>query len=251
MCEQLADVRPVFVPFEGAVINEMHGTFVYYIPFLRQQLEGLFGQPPSKNKLPSVHKADHFSAIGVLGLHPSVTGAFAKQLTLSGLFPGRIARTLEDQSYDFWEHEAVSTLNRTVIQSSADKLRWGEGVKFQRDKLIEQFARQADGWFFKEPNLLHTLDFWQEGIPDLQLVGVFTNPMSVALSLFHLNKLPLIDGYRLAAEYNAKLLALHRVRPFELMCGDLEERPWFDQFNAILSHLNSVCVPVAVLKKSA
>ncbi|MEM8863534.1 MAG: tetratricopeptide repeat protein, partial [Chloroflexota bacterium] len=75
-------------------------------------------------------------------------------------------------------------------------------------------------------------------VPNLQLVGVFANPMSVALSLYQQRKTPLKDGYKKAAEYNSHLLKLHQSAPFPLFCTDLEGDHWLARFEQLLNILN-------------
>ncbi|MEM8862870.1 MAG: glycosyltransferase 61 family protein, partial [Chloroflexota bacterium] len=248
MCEQMSKVRPIFVPFKGAVINEYHGTFVYHIPFLRQKLEALFENSSATINVHPAYLPNQQNAIALLGAHPSTTGALAKHLTLAGIFSGRITRIMQGQAYELWENQAVSTLNQILFSKNQpinrdvrlNHLIWDETAAYQRDTVIAQFEAQADIWMMKDPNLIHTLPFWQEGVSGLHIMGVFTNPMGVALSLYHLNQTPLIDGYKLGAEYNAKLLALHQTTPFPLFCGDLEEAGWLDSFTLLVEHLNNL-----------
>jgi Flp pilus assembly protein TadD len=149
----------------------------------------------------------------ILGMHRSGTSCLAGMLQLAGFHAGNVGEWQRDNQKGNRENLDVVELNDAILRSAGGA--WHRPM-FSLSPALEHFetARNimselsAKGipWMFKDPRTLLTLEFWQEVVPDAQLIGLFRSPMAVAGSLSVRNGMPLHEGLRLWITYNQKLL---------------------------------------------
>lgn len=166
--------------------------------------------------------------VAVLGMHRSGTSAFVGSLQQRGLFLGAHNRQNRHNPRGNRENRRVLGLNEAVLGDSGGS--WREppaAIEWSAERLDEARAILAEYsgrplWGFKDPRTLLTLEGWERLLPDIELVGIFRHPASVARSLASRPNLPVTDPLRLWTTYNERLLALHSRRPFPVVSFDDE-----------------------------
>lgn len=165
--------------------------------------------------------------VAVLGMHRSGTSSLAGSLQEAGLHLGEVVTQAQHNQKGNRESLAVRDLNDRLLEHNdaawdrpPTHLVWDDDFRTQRAAVIASHA--ADWrWGFKDPRTLLTLAFWQEGLPDLALVGTFRHPLAVAASLARRDGLATEVGLRLWQAYNERLVAAHEAAPFPLISFDL------------------------------
>lgn len=160
----------------------------------------------------------------VLGMHRSGTSVLMGTLRDAGVHIGRVLgdsiegnrRGLQEAPAVLYMHEQLLEANGGSWREPPETVVWGELHRSVRDLFVESRAPQPL-WGFKDPRTLLTLEGWLEVLPQLEPVGIFRDPLSVARSLQRRNGFPLEQGLALWAAYNRRLLAWHRRRPFPLI----------------------------------
>lgn len=160
-------------------------------------------------------------------MHRSGTSSLAGSLEEAGLHLGEVVTRAQHNLKGNRESLAVRELNDRLLEHNGgawdhppDALAWDDDFRTQRAAVIA--AHAADWrWGFKDPRTLLTLAFWQEGLPDLALVGTFRHPRAVAASLQRRDGLAISAGLRLWQAYNERLVAAHEQEPFPLVSFDL------------------------------
>lgn len=174
----------------------------------------------------------------VLGMHRSGTSLLGRLLNLMGAYFGpegsSTGRNVENPK-GFWERKDVRALNDAVLFSAGSD--WDRVAGFDPAKVpdaaLEAFRKAAgnlllgmDGhrpWFIKEPRLCLLLPLWRPLLEAPVCVHVFRNPMEVAKSLAHRNKIPIEVGTALWERYvrdalrYSEGLPAHHVDHAELM----------------------------------
>lgn len=167
------------------------------------------------------------SPVAVLGMHRSGTSSLAGSLEEAGLHLGEVVTKAQHNLKGNRESLAVRDLNDRLLEHNDGAwdrppatVVWDDDFRTQRTAVIA--AHAADWrWGFKDPRTLLTLAFWQEGLPDLALVGTFRHPLAVAASLERRDGLATPVGLRLWEAYNERLVAAHEAGPFPLVSFDL------------------------------
>ncbi|MCB1006324.1 MAG: hypothetical protein KDB35_19225 [Acidimicrobiales bacterium] len=184
--------------------------------------------------------------VAVLGMHRSGTSSLAGSLEEAGLHLGEVVTRADHNRKGNRESLAVRDLNDRLLEHNGGAwdrppahLVWDDDFRTQRTAVIA--AHAADWrWGFKDPRTLLTLPFWQEALPDLDLVGTFRHPLAVAASLERRDGLAPESGLRLWAAYNERLLAVHVAAPFPLVSFDL---PTDDYVAAVRSMARALDLP--------
>ena len=241
LCADLAQVQQVFIPFKGGMINELHGTFAYHIPHIHRKLNGA-----SKKTKKEPSNGD--AVVAIVGLHDMRTTRVARAFHDAGLFVGDISRIRMPQMVEHWIHEPLARLNDAVLHANnaswknppQTSIGWDEDLSYARSCQITDMSRQVKSWMFKDSRTLYTLPFWQEGIKNFYLIGVFCHPMSVAISLFQSEQVPIPKGFYLGCHYNQLLLKTYLEAPFPLICADLPTKAFLQQIKEALEYLNKL-----------
>ncbi|MFK7802338.1 MAG: tetratricopeptide repeat protein [Anaerolineae bacterium] len=250
ICDNLAQVSPVFIPFKGAILNQDIGNFAYYIPHLRRHLQQLNSLKTTSTKIsiprPENKKLDIIVAI--VGLHPDGANCLAQALDRAGLFSGDISRTVNLREEDMWENERLSLLNEAVLHANdaswdnppKTALKFDKKLIYARERNISNLARQSSIVMFKDAQTLLNLPFWEDGVERLQLVGIFCHPMDVAMSFYEQNKIPLRKGFELGSHYNKLLLEAYRKSPFPLICVDQPATDFLKQLKKSIKQVSDI-----------
>ncbi len=242
ICNRLAQVEPIFIPYRGNLLDEQSGAFEINIQHLTEQLQERLNSPAS---LPESANPDPH-VVAILGMHRSGTSSLSGSLNKAGLFAGEISRSSQFQHKGNWENEILVVLNDRALRANGatwhqppeGPIRWDDALATARQRSIADISRQTAVWMFKDPRTLLTLPFWQDGIRNLHTVAIFRHPMSVALSLYRREQMPIRQGLDLWISYNQRLLAAHAERPFPILCFDLEPDAYVQQLETVIEQLN-------------
>jgi hypothetical protein len=164
--------------------------------------------------------------ICVLGMHRSGTSCLAGSLEQQGLFLGETNTRGPFNLRGNRESFDMMSLQADILQHSGGQwddpppvVEWKpEHFETARRMLAQHSAQPV--WGFKDPRTLLTIEGWRQLVPDLQPVGIFRHPLSVAHSLAHRNKFPIEKGLGLWETYNRRLVELHREDPFPIVSFD-------------------------------
>ena len=161
-------------------------------------------------------------------MHRSGTSALVGSLQQRGLYLGEHSTQNRHNRRGNRENPRVMRLNEDVLNDSGGSWReppaavtWSAQRLDQARVILGEYAEHPL-WGFKDPRTLLTFDGWERLLPDLELVGIFRHPSSVARSLASRPNLPVADPLGLWKTYNERLLALHRRRPFPVVSFDDE-----------------------------
>ena len=164
--------------------------------------------------------------VAVLGMHRSGTSALVGTLQQRGLHLGEHSTQNRHNRRGNRENPRVMGLNEAVLNDSGGSwreppaaVRWSAQRLDQARVILGEYAG-SPLWGFKDPRTLLTFDGWERLLPDVELVGIFRHPSSVARSLASRPNLPVADPLGLWKTYNERLLALHRRRPFPVVSFD-------------------------------
>jgi hypothetical protein len=168
-------------------------------------------------------------AVVILGMHRSGTSSLAGCLEQCGLDLGEVSHWNYHNRKGNREHPSVISLNKKVLVASGgtwdkppETILWNKELADLRDEWIKQRSQQASRrWGFKDPRTLVTLPFWLEGLADVQLVGTYRHPASVAKSLNKRGSIDMAKGMLLWRSYNQKLLDIWDRTPFPLVSFDV------------------------------
>lgn len=103
-----------------------------------------------------------------------------------------------------------------------------------------QLVADYDGvtqWGFKDPRGLLLVDGWRKLLPDMRFIGIFRHPLAVSGSLAARGGMPTAQAVHLWQIYNQKLLELHQLQPFPLLCFDEDEEVLHGKLDKLLPSL--------------
>ena len=159
-------------------------------------------------------------------MHRSGTSCLAGSLERQGLFLGETNTRGPFNLRGNRENFDMMGLQGDILQQNGGQwddppqvVAWGPEHFDRARRMLAQHA-QRPLWGFKDPRTLLTIDGWRQLIPDLEPVGIFRHPLSVAHSLAHRNKFPVEKSLALWETYNRRLLELHREEPFPMVSFD-------------------------------
>ncbi len=166
----------------------------------------------------------------VLGMHRSGTSCLTASLEEAGLFLGDVSRKNPHNIKGNHECQDIVALHEDVLQFNSGswdnppkQVLWTDSHKHRRERIISKFAEE-DYWGFKDPRTIITLEGWLERLPNLKIVGIFRNPILVAISLNVRNGIHLEEGLRLWSWYNEKLLEYYLQEQFPIISFDMKEK---------------------------
>jgi hypothetical protein len=144
-----------------------------------------------------------------------------------GLFLGEVVNASPHNRKGNKENKLLRTLNDDVLAMSGgawdkppESLIWDDTHRLRRDSYISTFEN-IKIWGFKDPRVVLTLPFWQEGLPCLKFVGTYRHPYAVVASLTkRKNMAPSVDPLTLWKSYNRLLLSAVEQYKFPLVCFD-------------------------------
>jgi hypothetical protein len=135
-------------------------------------------------------------------------------------------------------NDAILTTSGGSWDNPPPEVEWLAQQAEERDSIIRAFASSpAQLWGFKDPRTLLTLPFWQDGLPDLKLVGTFRHPVPVARSLEFRDRMPRDHALRLWRIYNLKLLACLQMLEFPVVAFDVPPEEYQDSVERAATYL--------------
>lgn len=181
----------------------------------------------------------------ILGMHRSGTSCLAGSLQQAGLVLGDVYTENPYNKKGNREHPELMQLHEAVLTDSGGawhrppaEVQWRDSHRRQRDVFIRRFAG-VPRWGFKDPRALLLLEGWREVFPKAQFVGTVRHPMAVAESLH--GRSPNLgepeDFVALWAEYQRRLLALWRDRPFPVVNFDHDDAAYRKSLTRVLKEL--------------
>jgi glycosyltransferase involved in cell wall biosynthesis len=181
------------------------------------------GAPPGPVVQPGPRSAAQ--GLAVLGMHRSGTSALSGTLMECGVDFGQVSRWNRHNDKGNNENQAIVDLHDGLLADNGgawnkppETVRWESRHREARDAILGRLRATGSAWWgFKDPRTLLTLDGWIEAVPGMRLVGIFRHPEAVAQSLIVRSSLSRARGLDLWCQYNRRLLALHRQRPFPIL----------------------------------
>ena len=150
------------------------------------------------------------------GMHRSGTSALARLLHSADLFMGdRLVAANEFNPRGHFEDLAMLRIHDRILAASGTSWRATDVVepKVRRmvrsklGKLINRREVDHQRWGFKDPRACLLLPLWKDLLPDLKILGIFRDPMSVRDSLLRREHFDDPDmPYKIWANYNSRLL---------------------------------------------
>jgi hypothetical protein len=160
-------------------------------------------------------------------MHRSGTSFLAGPLQQAGLYLGNVVLAAPHNEKGNRESLEIPSLNDRLLKTNGGSwespqhtLTWSIEFAVERDHLIEDF-RGHEPWGFKDPRTLLTLEFWNDGLPQIELVGTFRHPLAVATSHQERDGMVSSKALDLWSASNSRLLALHVGFPFPIVSCDL------------------------------
>lgn len=191
--------------------------------------------------------------ICITGMHRSGTSMVARLLNLCGLYLGPeedLLPAAEDNPEGFWENIRFVSINNRLLGELGGS--WELPPEFPKGwerrpairqlgdeavELVESF-RGHGFWGWKDPRVLLTLPFWEEMIPDLQVVVCLRNPVEVAHSLAKRDSFSIPYGLCLWLVYYERLLACSTSQDYVLTHYDAYFHDARSELRLLLHHLN-------------
>lgn len=193
----------------------------------------------------SIKEAGIKPPVIILGMHRSGTSCLTGSLQQAGLALGDVHTANPFNKKGNREHPDLMALHESLLESNGGSWHqppkdvvWSASYIKKRDQFCEQFAGAGD-WGFKDPRALLALDGWLARFPDARLVGTIRHPLSVARSLHRRDpSLHTLEEYmQVWAEYNRRLLAAWRVRPFPVVDFDEPDPVYMASLQRVLPAL--------------
>lgn len=184
-------------------------------------------------------------AVCVVGMHRSGTSCLTGCLQQAGLYLGDVVTSAPFNEKGNRESEAVQSLNDDILTHSGGswaqpprRLRWSAAHEVRREVILEELRTRC-AWGFKDPRSLLTLPFWRAGAPELQLVGTFRHPASVARSLAARGRMSIerARAIDLWLAYNRNLMDLCRTERVALISFDLPPAEYLSRMRTIIVQL--------------
>lgn len=168
----------------------------------------------------------HQLAVCVLGMHRSGTSCLTGCLQKAGLYLGKHHRWNPYNQRGNRENQDFCDLNDWVLDSNGASWKepvsncaWSPSQIAQAGRLVAHYEAFPQ-WGFKDPRTLLTFAGWKKTIEQLQCIGIFRHPMSVAESLNDRDGLPYDQSFALWLYYNHQLLKLRREHLFPILNFD-------------------------------
>ena len=189
------------------------------------------------------------TTVCVLGMHRSGTSCLAGSLQAAGLPGGKIMKYCIHNVKGSRENQSINDLNESIFTSNNGSwyeppatIQYSAKHRQHRDRIIADLNSQFPVWMFKDPRTVLNLPFWQEKIPNLQLVASFRQPLKVAMSLYQRQSLqiPLREGIKLWIHYNSLILEAYNQKSFPLICFDSPQDEYSTRLSEIVDFLNTV-----------
>jgi hypothetical protein len=185
------------------------------------------------------------SPLCVLGMHRSGTSCLTGSIEQAGVELGKVSRQAPNNLKGNRENHTIYLLNNELLAANGGswknppkQLVWNDDLRQKRDVIIEQYNQLDKRWGFKDPRTVLTLPFWLEALPDMEFVGTFRNPISVAQSLKARAPKSKVNFVKLWQYYNKLILTLYRRKPFPIISFDLDDEGYRQAMLKLLAALS-------------
>ena len=173
----------------------------------------------------------------MLGMHRSGTSCLTGSLQQAGLFLGNHSTWNPFNRKGNRENPDIMALHEAILQHNNGS--WNAPPATMQPNQ-EHLATAQDiiagydnepVWGFKDPRSLLVLDMWRQLIPQLQFIGIFRHPVSVAKSLQRRGFDSVDDALGLWQTYNQLMLDAYTKQAFPIVSFDWPQ----DKFHAVLN----------------
>lgn len=154
-------------------------------------------------------------------------------LEQAGVFLGEVSRRNPFNVKGNQESGRVVALHDRVLKANGGswdrppgEVKWTDEFRAERDRIIADYAGQAECWGFKDPRALLVIDGWLEVLPASSFVGTFRHPVAVAQSLYGRGQWPLERAVELWLQYNRILRRLVEAHGVPLVSFDLPPKQY-------------------------
>lgn len=177
----------------------------------------------------------------VVGMHRSGTSFLTGSLQQAGLELGKFSpwnpHNLKGnrENIDFVEfHDALLGARGFAWNAPPPgPIAWTDEECARARTLVASYETLPH-WGFKDPRATLLLDGWRNLLPHIEFVGIFRHPCDVHRSLDARGGMLADRALSLWAAYNRRLLALHRERPFPVLCFDEPEEMLLRKLDQVL-----------------
>lgn len=161
--------------------------------------------------------------ICILGMHRSGTSLLTRILNLIGLDLGaEEALTTEPAAFNpkgYWEHQQLTLISDAILKRFGGS--WDKPPHFPHgwetsaalddlrdaaERLLQTQFAEVPLWGWKDPRTCLTLPFWQRLLPEMRYIICLRNPLDVARSLEHRDRLSAETSFALWLNYVASAL---------------------------------------------
>jgi hypothetical protein len=194
-------------------------------------------------QMSSSHVSSAGKVICVLGMHRSGTSCLTGSLEEAGLplgnchtwNPFNLKGNRENQDFVDLNDEVLAA-NGGAWDKPPPRVVWSPEHLERARQLVEQ-AEGKTLFGFKDPRTLLVLDGWKAACPNLQFVGIFRHPESVASSLMSRSEMPRDESFALWYRYNQALYKEYKRQAFPLLCFDESEEQFHSKLNGVIGQL--------------
>lgn len=180
----------------------------------------------------------------VVGMHRSGTSFLTGSLQQAGLDLGKhsawnphnLKGNRENQDFVDFHDLILSERGFSWDRPPIEPIVWSK-QEFSRAQQLVDGYEGVKNWGFKDPRGLLLVDGWRQMLPHLRFIGIFRHPLAVSGSLAARGGMPTAQSLGLWHNYNSKLLALHKLEPFPLLCFDEDEDVLHDKLDRVLPTL--------------
>ena len=181
----------------------------------------------------------------ILGMHRSGTSSLTGIAQQYGVELGEVFTENPHNRRGNREHAGIQALNNDVLTFNGgnwdrpvEVRHWNVELVERRDRIIEEISQRADTWWgFKDPRVMLTLPFWQEGIGQMEFIGTFRHPIRVAQSIAKRDRKSIVEGITLWLTYNRLMLQLRQLHHFPVVDFDMAESDYLKDVQQKLERL--------------
>ena len=181
----------------------------------------------------------------ILGMHRSGTSCLTGIAQQYGVELGEVFTENPHNRRGNREHAGIQALNNDVLTCNGgnwdrpvEVCHWNGELMDRRDRIIEEISQRAETWWgFKDPRVMLTLPFWQEGIGPMEYIGTFRHPIRVAQSIAKRDRKSVEEGIALWLTYNRLMLQLRQQHNFPVVDFDMAETDYLKDVQQKLERL--------------
>lgn len=163
----------------------------------------------------------------ILGMHRSGTSCLAGCLQRCGLYLGNVQVHSRHNQKGNHELRTVRRIHDRILKKNGG--RWDrppakiDTAWFDRIQLawVAHMLKRQTPCGIKDPRMLFLLDIWIDIVRSYTMIGTYRHPISVIRSLQKRDHITFSDGLYIWLTYNHRLVFLHKIHQFPIICFDL------------------------------